>query len=69
MGNSLTDINKDGHLDVINTDMLPEDIKALKSSINDEPLDIYNQEVKSGFHYQYSKNCLQLNVGNGKKIH
>ena len=68
MGNSLTDINKDGHLDVINTDMLPEDIKALKSSINDEPLDIYNQEVKSGFHYQYSKNCLQLNVGNGKKF-
>ena len=68
MGNSLNDINKDGHLDVITTDMLPEDIKALKSSINDESLDIYNQEVRSGFHYQYSKNCLQLNVGNGKKF-
>ncbi|MDB5119334.1 MAG: RNA-binding protein [Sphingobacteriales bacterium] len=68
MGNSLNDVNKDGCLDVINTDMLPEDIKALKSSINDEPLDIYNQKVKSGFYYQYSKNCLQLNVGNGKKF-
>ena len=68
MGNSVADINKDGHLDVINTDMLPEDIKPLKSSINDESLDIYNQEVKSGFHYQYSKNCLQLNVANGQKF-
>lgn len=68
MGNAITDINKDGHLDVISTDMLPEDIKALKSTINDEPLDIYNQEVNAGYYYQYSKNSLQLNVGNGSKF-
>ncbi|RYU89976.1 RNA-binding protein [Mucilaginibacter terrigena] len=68
MGNTISDVNKDGHLDVISTDMLPEDMKALKSTINDGPLDIYNQEVDAGYHYQYSKNCLQLNVGNGKKF-
>lgn len=68
MGNALSDVNKDGHLDVISTDMLPEEIKALKSTINDEPLDIYNQEVNAGYYYQYSKNSLQLNVGNGKKF-
>nr|WP_082855758.1 VCBS repeat-containing protein [Mucilaginibacter sp. L294] len=68
MGNTLADVNKDGHLDVISTDMLPEEIKALKSTINDEPLDIYNQEVNAGYYYQYSKNSLQLNVGNGKKF-
>ncbi|MDB5032722.1 VCBS repeat-containing protein [Mucilaginibacter sp.] len=68
MGNTMSDINKDGQLDVISTDMLPEDIKALRSTINDEPLDIYNQEVNSGFYYQYSKNCLQINVANGKKF-
>ncbi|MEX8549379.1 MAG: FG-GAP repeat domain-containing protein [Mucilaginibacter sp.] len=68
MGNSLSDVNKDGHLDVLTTDMLPENIKDLKSTINDEPLDIYNQEVNSGFYYQYSKNCLQINVANGKKF-
>lgn len=68
MGNTLADVNKDGHLDVISTDMLPEDIKALRSTINDEPLDIYNQEVNAGYYYQYSKNSLQLNVGNGKKF-
>jgi hypothetical protein len=43
-------------------------MKALKSTINDEPLDIYNQEVNAGYYYQYSKNSLQLNVGNGKKF-
>lgn len=68
MGNAISDINKDGHLDVLSTDMLPEDMKVLRSTINDEPLDIYNQEVNSGYYYQYSKNSLQLNVGNGKKF-
>ncbi|MES2268951.1 MAG: VCBS repeat-containing protein [Bacteroidota bacterium] len=68
MGNTISDVNKDGHLDLISTDMLPEEIKALKSTIDNKPLDIYNQEVNAGFHYQYSKNCLQLNVGNGQKF-
>ncbi|MGZ3756521.1 MAG: FG-GAP-like repeat-containing protein [Mucilaginibacter sp.] len=68
MGNTMSDINKDGQLDLLTTDMLPEDIAVLKSTINDEPLDIYNQEVNSGFYYQYSKNCLQMNVANGKKF-
>ncbi|MFC0514908.1 FG-GAP repeat domain-containing protein [Mucilaginibacter angelicae] len=68
MGNTISDINQDGHLDVLSTDMLPEDIKVLRSTINDEPLDIYNQEVNAGYYYQYSKNCLQLNVGNGNKF-
>ncbi|SEM61435.1 Repeat domain-containing protein [Mucilaginibacter gossypiicola] len=68
MGNTISDINKDGHLDVLSTDMLPEEMKVLRSTINDESLDIYNQEVNAGFYYQYSKNCLQLNVGNGNKF-
>ncbi len=68
MGNAAGDINMDGHLDLITTDMLPDKIKALKSTINDEPLDIYNLEVKSGFYYQYSRNSLQLNVAGGKKF-
>jgi hypothetical protein len=68
MGNTISDINKDGHLDVLSTDMLPEEMKVLRSTINDEPLDIYNQEVNAGYYYQYSKNCLQLNVGNGNKF-
>ncbi|MXV53190.1 RNA-binding protein [Pedobacter sp. HMF7647] len=68
MGNTLSDMNKDGNLDVLSTDMLPEEMKILKATINDEPLDIYNQEVNAGYYYQYSKNCLQINVANGKKF-
>ncbi len=68
MGNTVSDMNKDGSLDVITTDMLPEDIGALKSSINDESLDIYNLQIRSGYHYQYSRNALQLNVANGQKF-
>ena len=68
MGSAAGDINMDGHLDLITTDMLPDKIKALKSTINDEPLDIYNLEVESGFYYQYSRNSLQLNVAAGKKF-
>ncbi|MBE7179071.1 MAG: VCBS repeat-containing protein, partial [Mucilaginibacter polytrichastri] len=68
MGNSVADLNSDGQLDVLTTDMLPEDIRALKSTITDEALDIYNMEVKAGYYYQYSRNCLQLNVANGQKF-
>jgi hypothetical protein len=68
MGNAAGDINMDGYLDLLTTDMLPDKMKALKSTINDEPLDIYNLEVKSGFYYQYSRNTLQLNVAAGKKF-
>ncbi|RFZ90611.1 RNA-binding protein [Mucilaginibacter conchicola] len=68
MGNTIGDINKDGHLDVLSTDMLPGELAALKSTVMGESLDINNQQVLSGYHYQYTKNCLQLNVGNGKKF-
>ncbi|MBE7176845.1 MAG: VCBS repeat-containing protein [Mucilaginibacter polytrichastri] len=68
MGNAVADFNGDGQLDVLTTDMLPDDIRALKSTITDEAPDIYNMEVKAGYYYQYSKNSLQLNVANGQKF-
>ena len=68
MGNDIADINNDGWLDVMSLDMLPEDEKVLKSSIGDEDLNNYNLRIQSGYHYQYSRNCLQLNIGRGKKF-
>jgi len=68
MGSDIADINNDGWLDLMTLDMLPEDEKVLKSSISDESLDDYNLRIKSGYHYQYSRNCLQLNIGRGKKF-
>ncbi len=68
MGNDIADINNDGWLDVMTLDMLPEDEKVLKSSQSDLPLDIYNFQIEYGYHYQYSRNCLQLNTGQGEKF-
>lgn len=68
MGNDVADINNDGWIDIITTDMLPEDEKVLKSSAGDEPLDIFNYKQSLGYYFQYSRNCLQLNTAKGKRF-
>ena len=66
MGNDVADYNNDGQLDVITADMLPQDEKTLKTYGSDENPDIYKLKLlNNGFQYQYSKNCLQGNNGNG----
>lgn len=66
MGNDVADYNNDGQLDLITVDMLPGDEKTLKTYGSDENADIYKFKiVNNGYQYQYSKNCLQRNNGNG----
>ena len=66
MGNDIADYNNDGQLDVVTVDMLPPDEKTLKTYGSDENPDIYRLKLQmNGFQYQYSKNCLQRNNGNG----
>jgi len=68
MGSDIADINNDGWLDIVSLDMLPANEKVLKSSAGDDPLEIFNYKLSYGYHYQYSRNCLQLNTGGGKKF-
>jgi enediyne biosynthesis protein E4 len=68
MGNDIADINHDGWPDIMTVDMLPEDEKVLKSSLGDDPLDLYLYQRSFGYNYQYSRNCLQLNTGRGRKF-
>lgn len=68
MGSDAGDINNDGWLDIITLDMLPADEKVLKSSASDDGPDIYDFKMKKGYHHQNARNCLQLNVGAGKKF-
>ena len=69
MGNDVADYNNDGQLDIITMDMLPQDEKVLKTYGSDENADIYKFKlIKNGFQYQYSKNCLQRNNGNGSSF-
>lgn len=68
MGSDLADLNNDGWLDVITLDMLPDKEKVLKTTTGDDPPGIYNFKLGYGYHYQYSRNCLQLNTGGGMKF-
>lgn len=67
MGNDMADFNNDGQLDVVTADMLPADEGILKTYMGDESYDQYRYKiVESGFQYQYSRNNLQKNLGNGE---
>jgi hypothetical protein len=67
MGNDVADINHDGMPDLISLDMLPNDEKVLKSSDGDEDISILRLRTEQyGYHYQFSRNMLQVNLGEGK---
>ncbi|MEI8060595.1 MAG: VCBS repeat-containing protein, partial [Ferruginibacter sp.] len=66
MGNDIADYNNDGQLDLVSVDMLPPDEKILKTYGSDENPDTYKVKLElNGYQYQYSKNCLLRNNGNG----
>jgi enediyne biosynthesis protein E4 len=65
MGVDMSDINNDGWQDIISLDMLPEDPYILKSSLGEDTWDLYHFKLGFGYHYQYTRNNLQLNNGDG----
>ncbi len=68
MGSDLADINNDGLPDIFNTDMLPDIDYRLKTTGAFDNIDLFNTKLKTGFYYQYVKNCLQINNKQGKFI-
>lgn len=65
MGVDMGDVNNDGYPEIISMDMLPEDPYILKRSLGEDAYDIFNLKIGYGYHYQYTRNNLQLNRGNG----
>ncbi|GAO43355.1 VCBS repeat-containing protein [Flavihumibacter petaseus] len=66
MGNDIGDFNNDGAPDIITVDMLPEEEAYLKTYSSGESLDIYRLTIeRNGYQPQYSRNALQVNLGNG----
>lgn len=65
MGADIADVNNDGLLDIFTTDMLPKDERRLKQVTTFENYDKLAYNVKHGYHYQFNRNMLQLNNGNG----
>lgn len=64
MGNDVADINNDLRPDIYTLDMLPEDNHRQKLLFGADNYEAFDLNVKSGFHYQYMRNMLQLNNGN-----
>lgn len=65
MGNNISDINNDGFPDILVLDMLPEDNRRKKLLMSPDNYEKFDLFVRSGFHYQYMRNMLQLNNGDG----
>ena len=65
MGVDIADINNDLLPEIITVDMLAADPLTLKRSLGSNEYDIFYQKIKAGYNYQYSRNALQLNRGNG----
>lgn len=63
MGNSVTDINNDGLVDILALDMLPEDNKRKKMMLMANNYATYLNNDTYGYEHQYVRNTLQLNQG------
>ncbi len=65
MGNDVADFNNDGQTDIFTLDMLPEDNARQKLLLAPDNYGKFDLNFRSGFYYQYMRNMLQLNNGNG----
>ncbi|HLZ87081.1 MAG TPA: VCBS repeat-containing protein, partial [Puia sp.] len=65
MGNDAADFNNDGLVDLMTLDMLPEDNHTQKMHSGAENFNKFQQLFNHGFYYQYSRNMLQKNNGDG----
>lgn len=64
MGNEIADFNNDGLPDIFTLDMLPEDNRRQKLLVGLDNYELFDFNVRMGFHHQYMRNMLQLNQGN-----
>jgi len=65
MGVDAADINNDGLPEIVSMDMLPSDPYILKRSPGEDSYDVFNLKISYGYNYQYTRNALQYNRGNG----
>jgi hypothetical protein len=63
MGVDIADFNNDGWLDILQTDMIPEDLRLRKRMTGALTYTGFMESRRRGFHDDYSSNSLQLNNG------
>lgn len=65
MGSDIADIDNDGLVDLVTLDMLPEDNYSQKMHSGAENFEKFQMLFRRGFYYQYSRNMLHKNNGDG----
>ena len=65
MGSDAADYNNDGFVDLLTLDMQPEDNHMQKMHSGAENWNKFQLLFQSGFYYQYSRNMLHKNNGDG----
>ncbi len=63
MGGDIADINNDGYPEIFISDMLPRAPERLQSKIVFPPWREYAATTNDGYHFQHTRNTLQLNRG------
>ena len=65
MGIDVADLNNDGLPDILELDMLPPNNHDLKMHVGGDNFDKFQYLFGQGYYYQYMKNSLQRNNGDG----
>ena len=65
MGSNISDINNDGFPDIYTLDMLPEGNKRQRLLQGFDNYESFNLNLRNGLYYQYMRNMLHINNGNG----
>src|SRR6056297_3379955 len=63
MGSDISDVNNDGWPEIYVSDMLPETEERLKSKMQIQSWEEYQDWSDRGFHHKFTRNTLQLNKG------
>ncbi|MCF2506907.1 VCBS repeat-containing protein [Dyadobacter sp. CY107] len=65
MGVDIGDLNNDFFPEIVSLDMLPSDYEILKKSEGEDMYSIFKYKIRQGYNYQFARNNLQYNNGNG----
>ncbi|WAC10218.1 VCBS repeat-containing protein [Dyadobacter pollutisoli] len=65
MGVDIGDLNNDIFPEIVSLDMLPSDYEILKKSEGEDMYSIFQFKIRQGYNYQFARNNLQYNNGNG----
>ncbi len=68
MGSDFADINNDGYNDLFVADMAMSGHSRSKTNMGSMSTENFQTIVRRGYHYPYSSNTLQLNLGNNKYV-